>query len=123
MGSKPKTPAPTAQDVEAERRARRELDTLTRDENERLKAIRRGRTGRRTLLGSGSELGINPGLGAGGIRPAGARGAGARGGGGGILSSSGGAGGGSAAGSGRSGAYVGTASRAPRASSLRTAQR
>lgn len=71
MGSRPKTPAPTAMELEAERRARRELDTLTSEENERLKAIRRGRTGRRTLLGSGSELGLGRGLGAGGLRPPG----------------------------------------------------
>lgn len=58
MGSKPKTPAPTASEIEAERRARRELDNLTRDENARLKGLKRGRQGRRGLLGSGSERGV-----------------------------------------------------------------
>lgn len=77
-----RTPAPTAQEVEIERRQRSELDTLTREENERLKAISRARRGRRTLLGSGSELGIRPGLGAGGIRAGGARGGGTAAGGG-----------------------------------------
>ena len=65
---KPKAPPPTAQEKELERRQRDELDVLQREENERLKAIKRGRRGRRTLLGSGSELGIRPGLGAGGTR-------------------------------------------------------
>ena len=49
---RPKTPAPTAQEKELERRQRTELDELTREENERLKAIKRQSRGRRTLLGS-----------------------------------------------------------------------
>jgi hypothetical protein len=56
---------------------------LTREENERLKAIKRGRRGRRTLLGSGSELGIQPGLGSAGIRGAGTTASRSRSGGGG----------------------------------------
>jgi hypothetical protein len=78
---------------------------LTREENERLKAINRGRTGRRTLLGSGSELGIVPGMGSAGVRgtaTGGSRGGGGGGGGGvrgpsraggGIMGSGGSAGG------------------------------
>ena len=49
---KPKTPPLTAQELELERRQRKELDELTREENERLKAIKRGQRGRRSLLGS-----------------------------------------------------------------------
>ena len=48
---KPKTSAPTVQELELERRQRSELDKLTREENERLKAIKRGARGRRSLLG------------------------------------------------------------------------
>ncbi len=98
---KPKAPALTAQDKELERRQRSELDDLQREENDRLKAIKRGARGRRTLLGSGSELGIQPGLGSAGIRATGTpsrsrsggggggagRAARVRGGGGSILSS------------------------------------
>lgn len=68
MGSKPDTPEPTAQQQEAERRARQSLDELTREENERLKSIKRQRLGRRLLLGSGSELGIMGGIGSAGVR-------------------------------------------------------
>lgn len=91
MGSKPKAPAPTAQDLELQRRQRTELDQLTRDTNERLKAQQRGRVGRRTLLGGGSELGTAA------VRPPGPAGRpGAPGGGGGArgLLGSGGRGGG-----------------------------
>lgn len=92
MGSKPKAPAPTAQELELQRRQREELDDLTRDSNERLKALKRGRVGRQTLLGGGSELGI-PGVrgtGAGAGRPG--RGGGGVGGAGsgGIMGSGGG---------------------------------
>lgn len=93
MGSKPKAPKPTAQELELQRRQRDELDDLTRDTNQRLKALKRGTLGRRTLLGSGSELGI-PGVrgaGAAAGRP-GRGGGGAAGsvGSGGILGSGGG---------------------------------
>lgn len=77
MGSKPKAPKPTAQELELQRNQRTELDQLTRDRNSQLKAIKRTLGGRRGLLGSGSERGI-----AGGPRAAGS---GARG--SGILSS------------------------------------
>ena len=49
---KPGTPATTDQEKELERRQRTELDELTREENERLKAIKRQARGRRMLLGS-----------------------------------------------------------------------
>lgn len=65
---KPKVPPPTAEELELRRRQRKELDELTRESNQRLKSIKRGRVGRRTLLGSGSELGIQRGLGSGGVR-------------------------------------------------------
>lgn len=52
MGSKPKTPAPTQSEIEADRFARKTSNDLTRDENARLKGIMRGRGGRRSLLGS-----------------------------------------------------------------------
>lgn len=76
MGSKPKTPAPTAAELEADRRTRKQADDLTREENYRLKNILRGRGGRRSLLGSSGEqlaLGIrqpnrSPGPGASGSR-------------------------------------------------------
>lgn len=90
MGSKPDTPEPTAQELEAERRARRSLDELTREENERLKGIKRRRRGRQTLLGSGSELGILPGMGAAGVRPGGSGRAGTGSGGGGGRGGGGG---------------------------------
>jgi hypothetical protein len=80
MGSKPKAPKPTAQELELQRRQRGELDTLTRDRNSVLKAIKRALGGRRSLLGSGSERGV-----AGGGRTGGA--GGRAGSGGGILSS------------------------------------
>jgi hypothetical protein len=93
MGSSPKAPKPTAQELELQRRQRTELDELTRDTNTRLKGIKRGQVGRRTLLGSGSELGI-PGVRAGGQvgRPGrgGGGGSAGAGGGGGIMSSGGG---------------------------------
>lgn len=89
MGSKPKTPKPTAQELELQRGQREELDDLTRSRNESLKAIKRSLGGRRTLLGSGSELGIRP-VAAGGRGGAGGQGLGIRGGGGGIMSSGGG---------------------------------
>jgi hypothetical protein len=93
MGSKPKAPKPTAQELELQRSQRQQLDELTRDSNQRLKAIKRGQVGRRTLLGSGSELGIPGvrGVGAGAGRPGrGGGGVGGAVGGGGILGSGGG---------------------------------
>lgn len=90
MGSKPKAPKPTAQELELQRQQRETLDDLTRESNQRLKAIKRGQVGRRTLLGSGGELGI-PGARGGG--PGGGRpGRSGGGSGGGILSSGGGGG-------------------------------
>lgn len=77
MGGKPKTPKPTAQELELQRNQRDELDDLTRNRNESLKALKRTLGGRRGLLGSGSELGI---------RPSGAGGSSSSGRGGGILS-------------------------------------
>ena len=68
---RPKTPAPTAQEKELERRQRSELFDLDREKNERLKGIKRRRRGRRTLLGSGSELGIRPGVSNAGARAGG----------------------------------------------------
>ena len=65
---KPKTPGQTAQEKELERRQRTELDELTREENERLKAIKRQARGRRTLLGSFSNAGKGTKLGGGGVR-------------------------------------------------------
>lgn len=62
MGSQPKTPKPTAQELELQRNQRDELNDLTRDRNSGLKALKRTLGGRRGLLGSGSELGI-------GVRP------------------------------------------------------
>ena len=57
---KPKTPPKTSQELELEARQRKELNEITREKNERLKALKRSRLGRKTLLGSGSELGIDP---------------------------------------------------------------
>ncbi len=71
---KPKTPPPTAQEKELERRQRSDLDELVREENERLKAIKRGARGRRSLLGGSITSnaqgggGTNPGGGGGGVR-------------------------------------------------------
>ncbi len=96
---KPKTPAPTAQEKELERRQRTELDELTREENERLKAIKRQSRGRRTLLGSFLNATTAT------ARAGGGRGGGAvarRGGGPGALAATGGGGGG-ILGSGRTG--------------------
>lgn len=93
MGSKPKAPKPTAFEQDLERRQRSELDKLTREENERLKAIKRQSRGRRTLLGT-SELGLMPGFG-GAVR---GRAGGGRG--GGIMGPGGGGGGGSSGGGG-----------------------
>lgn len=63
MGSKPKTPAPTAQDIEQQTRQRQESDTLTREKNLSLKAIKRQASGR-TILSSRGDVGVKPGLGA-----------------------------------------------------------
>ena len=84
---KPKTPGQTAQEKELERRQRTELDELTREENERLKAIKRQSRGRRTLLGSFSSAGTGTKLGGGGVRGGGgvARGDGGPAGSGGIA--------------------------------------
>ena len=95
---KPGTPATTDQEKELERRQRTELDELTREENERLKAIKRQARGRRMLLGSF----INA------TTAAGRAGSGAGGGGvaqrgGGAVASGGGGGGGTILGSGRAG--------------------
>lgn len=82
MGGGSKTPEKTQQEIEAERRLRESANDLTREENERLKAIKRGQRGRRSLLGGGSELGIaGPrGAGAGGGSRGGGRPRGGRGG-------------------------------------------
>ena len=77
---KPKTPGQTPEELELEERQRSELDKLTRETNIRLKAIKRGKAGRRTLLGSGSELGVD-GLGGVGVRGGPSRASRARGGG------------------------------------------
>lgn len=92
MGSKPKAPKPTAQELELQRQQREQLDELTQETNTRLKAIKRGQIGRRTLLGSGGELGIPGarGTGPGSGRPGRGGGSGTAGSGGGILSSGGG---------------------------------
>lgn len=92
MGGKPKTPKPTAQELELARRQRDESNDLTRDRNESLKALKRTLGGRRGLLGSGSELGIGirnrGGSGAGGGGSSGGS-LGIRGAGGGIMGSGG----------------------------------
>jgi hypothetical protein len=113
MGGKPKTPKPTAQELELQRNQRDETNDLARDRNSSLKALKRTLGGRRGLLGSGSELGI------GGRSPGGGgsngSGLGIRGGGGGLLSSGGGGGGGGGAAGGggvrRGGARAGFAAR------------
>ncbi len=69
---KPKTPKPTAQELEVERRQRKELDELTRESNSRLKAIKRGQVGRRTLLGSNTTRSTQDGIGGVGVRNRGA---------------------------------------------------
>lgn len=87
MGSKPKAPKPTAQELELQRRQRDDLDNLTRDRNSMLKAIKRTLGGRKSLLGSGSERGVRSGTDRAGTGAAGGA-AGAPGGrSGGILSS------------------------------------
>lgn len=97
MGGKPKTPKPTAQELELQRNQRDELNDLTRDQNSSLKALKRTLGGRRGLLGSGSELGIGVRSRGGGSGSS-AGGLGIRGAGGGIMSSGGGSGGGGGAG-------------------------
>lgn len=81
---RPPTPGQTPEEAELEERQRSELNKLTRETNLRLKAVKRGKAGRRTLLGSGSELGVQ-GLGGAGPRggPGRAGRVGGRGGGGG----------------------------------------
>ena len=64
---KPRTPKPTAQDIELESQQRKQINELTRESNQRLKRIKHGRVGRATLLGGG-ERGIVPGISAGGVR-------------------------------------------------------
>ena len=97
---KPKAPKPTGSEIELERSQRSELDKLTRDENERLKAIKRRQRGRQSLFGSAGVRNADETLGnaAGGTAggPGGRRG---RGGGGSILSSASRAGGRGRAGS------------------------
>lgn len=113
MGGTPKTPKPSAQELELQRTQREDLNNLAADRNSSLKALKRTLGGRRGLLGSGSELGI-------GIRPQGGGGGGSsaggglgiRGGGGGLLS----AGGGASAGTGGSGGRR-TIPRSPRGGS------
>ena len=90
---RPGTPEQTAQEKELERRQRTELDELTREENERLKAIKRQSRGRRTLLGSfinattiAARAGSS-GVGGGVARRGGGPGAGGGGASGGILGS------------------------------------
>lgn len=114
MGGKPKTPKPTAQELELARNQRDEQNDLTRDRNTSLKALKRTLGGRRGLLGSGSELGIGGRGGQGG--GSNSMGLGIRGAGGGILSSGGGSSGGGGAGGGgggvrRGGARAGFAAR------------
>ncbi len=87
---KPKTPGQTAQERELERRQRTELDELTREENERLKAIKRQARGRRTLLGAFRNATTGSGVGSGAVRGGGAV---ARRGGGGPAGGSAGGGG------------------------------
>ena len=103
---RPKAPKKTAQEIQLEVRQRSELFELDREENERLKSIKRRRRGRRTLLGSGSELGIRPGLGSAGQRTGGA------GTGGGAAGGSGPTGGGGGARGGGSGSILGSGGRA-----------
>lgn len=109
MGGKPKTPKPTAQELELQRNQRDELNNLARDRNSSLKALKRTLGGRRGLLGSGSELGIGVrGSGQGGGSGSGAGSLGIRGAGGGIMSSGGGSSGGGGGGGGsRGGARAG----------------
>lgn len=60
--SKPKVKPKTGTELELERRQRTELDRLTRENNEKLKAIKRGRTGERSLFGRvRQESGGRPG--------------------------------------------------------------
>ena len=96
---KPGTPGQTAQEKELERRQRTELDELTREENERLKAIKRQARGRRVLLGSFTNSTTGSGVGSGGGGGGVARRGGGPGGGGG----GGGPSGGGILGSGRTG--------------------
>lgn len=63
---KGKAPKPTASELELQRNQRRELNQLTTDRNSQLKAIKRTLGGRRSLLGSGSEVGIRSAGAAGG---------------------------------------------------------
>lgn len=79
---RPKTPGQTPEELELEERQRSELNKLTRETNVRLKAVKRGRAGRRSLLGSGSELGV-AGIAGGGVRGGTGTAARVRGGGGG----------------------------------------
>lgn len=99
MGGKPKTPKPTAQELELQRNQRDEINDLTRDRNSSLKALKRTLGGRRGLLGSGSELGIGVRGARGGGSGSSSGGLGIRGAGGGIMGSGGGAGGGGGGGS------------------------
>ena len=94
---KPGTPATTDQEKELERRQRTELDELTREENERLKAIKRQARGRRMLLGSFINATTAVGRGGGGGRR-----------GGGPGTPAGGAGGGGAGDGGASGGILGS---------------
>ncbi len=62
----PKTPKPSAQEVELERRQRKAINDLTRESNARLKGLKRGTVGRSTLLGGAGARGILSGSGGGG---------------------------------------------------------
>ena len=91
---KPKAPKPTGSEIELERSQRSELDKLTRDENERLKAIKRRQRGRQSLFGSAGVRNADETLGTvGGGTAGGPGGRRGRGGGGSILSSASRAGG------------------------------
>ena len=112
MGGKPKTPKPTAQELELQRQQRDDINQEARDRNATLKALKRTLGGRRGLLGSGSELGIGVRGGQGGSG-SNASGLGIRGAGGGIMSSGGGGSSGGSSGGGlrRGGARSGFAAR------------
>ncbi len=93
---KPKAPKPTQGQIALENRQRSDLDKLTREENERLKSIKRGRQSRRSLLGSAGIRGTDESSGGGGRGGGGfggrrGRGGGAGAGGGGSVGSGGGA--------------------------------
>ena len=96
---KVRTPNKTPQELELERKQRKDIDQLTRETNSQLKSIKRGQSGRNTLLGSGGPRGIRDD-GSGSVlqrRPGGSSGGGGR------RGFGGGQGGGGGAGRGRGG--------------------